>query len=83
MTELPVTQARKQWSDLLNQVAFKGERVLLRRNGKTIAALVPPADVDVLEALEDRIDLEDALRRSSDGKTPVPLDEVKRQLGLD
>jgi antitoxin (DNA-binding transcriptional repressor) of toxin-antitoxin stability system len=37
-----------------------GERILLERRGKVVAALVPAADVELLERLEDRLDLEEA-----------------------
>ncbi|WP_051218339.1 type II toxin-antitoxin system Phd/YefM family antitoxin [Nocardioides insulae] len=41
MKEIPVTEARAQLSDLVSQVAFGGEPVILTRHGKQLVALVP------------------------------------------
>ncbi|NJC70520.1 type II toxin-antitoxin system Phd/YefM family antitoxin [Planosporangium thailandense] len=46
--EVPVTQARAEFADLVNRVAYGGERVVVTRHGKPIAALVPPSDLDRL-----------------------------------
>ena len=54
------TKVRKEFSETLNQVAYKGERVVLKRYGKKVAALIPFGDYELLEALEDRLDITDA-----------------------
>ena len=82
MTTLTVTEARRTLSGLIDGVAFKGERVMLRRNGKNIAAIISAEDVELLEALEDRIDLEEAKRRLLDGQEALPYDQVRAELGL-
>ncbi len=83
MTTLTVTEARGRWSKLVDRVAFKGERIILRRNGKDVVALVSADDANLLQVLEDRLDLEEAERRLNDGQTPLPYEEVRAQLGLD
>jgi prevent-host-death family protein len=56
--DIPVTQARSDLAELVNRVAYSGERVVLTRHGKPLAALVSPADLERLEQLEgERIDL--------------------------
>jgi len=45
--------ARGNFSDLLNEVLVYGERVVLERHGKAVAVLVPVADLERLEALEE------------------------------
>ena len=49
-----------------------------------MAALVPPSDLEMLEALEDRLDVLNALDALADYRANggVPLDEVKRDLGV-
>ena len=47
--EVPVTQARADLAELVSRVGYSGERILLTRHGKPLAALVP---IDDLEALE-------------------------------
>jgi prevent-host-death family protein len=51
-TTLPVSMARSSFSDLLNEVLIYGERVVLERHGKAVAALVSMADLDRLELLD-------------------------------
>lgn len=45
-----MTQARAQLADLVNRVAYTGERVVLTRHGKPIVAIVPVAELARLEA---------------------------------
>lgn len=53
-----MTQARSDLAELVNRVAYSGERVVLTRHGKPLAALVSPSDLDRLEEAErERIDL--------------------------
>ena len=39
--EIPVTEARARFSELVNRVGFGKERVILTRHGKPLVALVP------------------------------------------
>lgn len=81
MTSLPVSKARQELAELINRVAYKGERIVIERHGKDVAALVPTEDLQVLESLEDRIDLEDA-RKALKEKGAIPWEKVKADLGL-
>ncbi|MBD2899627.1 hypothetical protein amrb99_86110 [Actinomadura sp. RB99] len=59
--EKPVTEARKEFADLVNRVAYTGERVALTRRGKVMAALVSAEDLELLESLRaGRVDLTQA-----------------------
>ncbi len=82
MTRLNATKAREDFSDTLNRVAYRGERILLERHGKVVAAIVPVEDVKLLEDLEDRLDLEEARKALADVKKhgTVPWEKVKAQL---
>jgi prevent-host-death family protein len=53
MKKLESTQARQEFSDTLNEVAFGHDRIVLRRHGKDIAALVPMGDLDLIERCEE------------------------------
>lgn len=79
-----ISEARGEFSDLVNRAAYGHERVLLTRHGKAIAALVPAEDLELLEALEDRADLEavrDALADPANAE-PIAWEQVKATLGL-
>ncbi len=82
MTKLTVTEARQHWSEVLTNVAFKGERVRLQRNGSDIAVVISAEDADLLEFIEDQIDLNEVKRRLSDGKKPLAYMDVRAKLGL-
>jgi prevent-host-death family protein len=47
--EVPVTQARADLAELVSRVGYSGERILLTRHGKALAALVPISDLEALE----------------------------------
>lgn len=81
MTRLAATAVRDSFSDTINRVAYQGERIALQRHGKTVAALVSADDLELLEALEDRVDLA-AARRAL--KEPGRRDwaKVRAELGL-
>jgi len=84
MTRVSAGQARKDFSSALNRVAFGRERLILHRRGKDVAALVPMEDLALLEALEDRLDLDDARAALAEGKEEgtTPWEKIKTELGL-
>jgi prevent-host-death family protein len=84
MVKLEATKARGAFSETVNRVAYGKERVVLARRGKAIAAIVPVDDLELLERLEDRIDLEDARRALADPKNrkSIPWKKLKADLGL-
>jgi prevent-host-death family protein len=88
MTRLTASKAREEFADTLNRVAFGKERIVLHRRGKDLVALIPAEELraveKVLDALEDRLDLEDAEAALADprNKKTIPWDEIKRGLGL-
>ena len=41
--QVNVAEAKRQFSDLLGRVAYRGETVVITRRGKPMAKLVPPA----------------------------------------
>jgi antitoxin (DNA-binding transcriptional repressor) of toxin-antitoxin stability system len=56
----PAGKAREEFADAINRAAFGNERVVLRRRGRAIAAVVPIDDLRLLEGLDDQGDLVDA-----------------------
>jgi prevent-host-death family protein len=52
MEVLSISEAREGLAELVNRVAYRGERVVLRRHGKPVAALVSADDLERLAALE-------------------------------
>ena len=83
VSERRISEARGTFSTTVNRAAFGGERVVLTRHGKRIAAVVPIADLDLLESLEDAVDLDEARAALAEaGDERVTWDELKRHLQL-
>jgi len=86
MTRIAASKVREDFSETVNQVAYAGERIILHRRGKDIAALVPMEDLALIEKIEDLIDIEEAEKILADmeaaGEKPIPWKQVKKELGL-
>ena len=59
MTEIGVADIRANLADVINRVAYGGERIVLQRRGKQVLAVVPMDDLALIEELENRSDLRD------------------------
>ncbi|MGH2533141.1 MAG: type II toxin-antitoxin system Phd/YefM family antitoxin [Thermomicrobiales bacterium] len=84
MVQISTVEARERLAEVVNRAAFGGERVVLTRRGKELAAIVPMEDLRWLEEYEDRIDIEDADAALAEAreKGTISLEEFKAQLGL-
>ena len=78
--ELTSSSARATFSDIVNRAAYAKERVIVHRRKKPVAAVVPLEDLELLERIEDRIDLEEARKRLNE--PTIPWAKIKKQLGL-
>jgi len=78
------TDAREQLADVLNRVAYAGDRVRIARRGKVVAAVVPIGDLEMIERLENEIDIREAEKalREAKKKGTIPLDIIREELGL-
>jgi len=81
MIYLPATKMRENLSDVINRVAYRGERIVLRRRGKDLAAVVSIQDLAFLDELENYLDVESA-RKALKEKRTIPWLKLKKQLGL-
>jgi prevent-host-death family protein len=83
MEHLAVAEARRDLSDILNKVVYSGERVVITRHGKDIAAIVSFKDLEALEKIEDMIDVTEAEKRLSEGrKDAIPYETIRKEMGL-
>jgi prevent-host-death family protein len=78
---MSASKARDEFSDILNRVAYKGERIVLRRRGKDVAVLVPVEDLELLEEIEDRIDIE-AAKKAFKEKGGISWKRLKKEWSL-
>ena len=87
MNRLSTSDAGQDFSDALDRVVRDGERIVVQRGGKDVAALVPVRDAEFLEDLEDRIDVAEAEKAlaemAADGEQPIPWEQVKARPGIE
>ena len=81
MVRIPASKVRQNFSDILNRVAYRGERIVLRRRGKDLVAVVPLQDLQFMDELEERLDLE-AAQKALREKGTIPWEKLKKRLGL-
>lgn len=84
MANVPFSEARTHLTDIVNEVAYGGERIILTRKGKQLVAIIPLEDLRALEAIENKIDLEDAKKalRDVEKHGAISWEDTKRELGL-
>ena len=81
-TIVSTANARKNFADIVNKVAYGSEPVILTRRGQEIAALVSMEEFELLRQIEDRIDIEDAKKALAESGDNIPAQEVWKQLGF-
>jgi prevent-host-death family protein len=78
--------AREQFDLLLRRAVKDKDRVVLTRRGKPVAALVPIEDLELIEAIEDRLDAEEFRRAKEEfersGEPAIPWEKIKAEFGL-
>jgi prevent-host-death family protein len=83
MAFITTVVARNDFSSVLNRAAFGKERVILKRRGKAIAAVVPLEDLALLQSLEDRLDTAAVLasRKETRKKGTKSLVQLRAEVG--
>lgn len=76
-----VVDIRNNLADAINRVAYAGERIILERRGKGVAALVSVEDLALLQELEDKADIR-AAKKALKEKGGITLEEFKKKHGL-
>ena len=82
INRLPASKARERFADVLDEVSVKGERIVLERHGKPVAALISSDDLELLEALEDRYDVELVRQTLAESDERIPWSKIKERLSL-
>ena len=80
-SKLTASTARQNFSDMVNRAAYGGERIIVHRRKKPVAAVVPIGDLELLEKMEDDLDVKAALKALKEPGT-ISLEAVKKKLRL-
>ena len=81
-TSISTADARKNFADIVNKVAYGNESIVLTRRGQEVAALVSIEGLELLQQIEDYIDIEDAKKALAESGKNIPAQEVWKQLGF-
>ena len=80
--KISTADARKKFSNIINRVAFGKESIILTRRGEELAALVGIDELRLLQELEDRIDIADAVKALKEPGDDIPAEQFWKKLGL-
>jgi antitoxin YefM len=85
---VPFTEARAKLSELLDELEGRHEHIVITRNGRPAAVLVPADEQEALEETLEILQDEDVLEALTQSEEDVKagrlrtLREVRRELGL-
>ena len=69
MPRMTMTAARRELSEAVNRMVYgKGEPIVLSRRGKDLAAIVPMADLKLMEEIENQVLLREIQARKKNPK---------------
>lgn len=76
--------AREHFADIVNRVIYSKERTVVRKHGRNVAAIVSMDDLRLLELIEDKMDIEQALEALDhlEDEGTVSWNELQEELGL-
>ena len=82
-TTITTADARKNFADIVNKVAYSKEPIVLTRRGQEIAALISIDELELLQQIEDHIDIEDAKKALAEPGENISAQDFWKQLGFE
>ena len=85
MARMNTSEVRHDFADVINRAAYRGERIVLHRRGKDVAAIISLADLELLERLEDENDLKaaKAALKEAKKKGTKRVTDLMEELGIE
>ncbi len=77
--QVTASTARASFAEIVSKAEYAGERTVVHRRKRPVAAVVPIEDLELLERIEDQIDLDDA-RKALEEVGRIPWSQIKKQL---
>jgi len=82
LNTVSTAEARKKLSEIVNKVAYGKEPIVLTRRGEEIAALISMEELEFLQLIEERIDIEDAIKALEEPGENISAEKLWKELGL-
>ncbi len=80
MTRLNASKLREDLSEAISKVAFGGERIILQRNNKDVAALVSVEDLEMLQLVEDSLDCAAIKKAMEEPGANITWEDARKEL---
>ncbi len=84
MKKIAIGDLRQEIAEVVNESVYRSERSIITRHSKPVAAIVPMEDLELLNALEDAILLDEAKAALADYNKNggVDWEKLKKEVGL-
>jgi antitoxin Phd len=82
ISKITTADARKNFADIVNNVAYGKDTIVLTRRGKELAALISIEDLKLLQRIEEDFDIEEAWKNKDEPGKNIKLSDLKRELGI-
>lgn len=79
---ITTADARKNFADIVNTVAYGKQPVILTRRGQEIAALISIEELELLQKIEDLVDIQDARKALEEPGENISAEKFWDRLGL-
>lgn len=82
-TTITTAEAQDQFAELINQVVHSKEHIILTRRGKEVAAIIPLEDLALLQELQNKHDLQEALNALKEARDQgsISIEKIKEEIG--
>ena len=80
MSRISTSVARQKFSEIVSKAEYGGERTVLHRRKKAVAAVVPIEDLELLERYEDELDA--GLAKRARREKTISWEQLKKDLAL-
>lgn len=78
-----IANARENFSELVNMVNYRNDRVEIAKRNKTVAYIVSKNDFELIQRIEDFLDAKDANEILKTSKGVISHAELFKELGLE
>ena len=82
ISKITTADARKNFADIVNNVAYGKDTIVLTRRGKELAALISIEDLKLLQRIEEEFDIEEAWKIKDEPGENIKLSDLKKELKI-